>query len=150
MIPHGKSAIYGLIDPDTKKCRYIGQTINPKQRAKAHGFQNSKGYGLEFLIFVYCDQKDASKVETLLIKGFKKIGQADLNIRLWTRQAFSKNSFPKIKWKETGMMFNSRHEAAQYFNCSDSTMCNVMNKYGGILKSWTVGLYEDVTLEEIL
>jgi len=140
MIPRGKTAIYGLIDPKTRECFYIGQTINPIQRQAAHNFIGGKGNGLDFLVFVYCDHENASYIETMLIKEFKSIGQAKLNIHKSAKTNYGKSNCGRIKWKEGGIIFRSHHEAAQFFRCSNGTIANAINKYNGKLSNFDRGV----------
>lgn len=127
-------ALYGLFDP-SGCCRYVGQSICPKQRLEDHNhFEKGIGRGLSFTILAWVESDDADRTETNLITAYREKGQADLNKRL---KGFSnsrnKNNSCVILWIETGRVFKGMNEAARFFQCSPQTIANAIKLYGGKL-----------------
>lgn len=128
-------ALYGLFDPNEGSCKYIGQTIYPKQREEDHNhFEKGRGRDLSFIILAWVEPIDADLLETKLIAVYRAKGEANLNKRLKAcANTRVKNNSYVILWTEKVLKFNGYSEAARYFKCSAQTISNAINKYNGRL-----------------
>jgi hypothetical protein len=133
--------IYGLFDPITKECWYIGQTRDPHER-KEHHFNPFRGKAkdlphLKYKILAEGDERTANRLEAEMIEKYTRKGEARLNKRRGTiagKKTINNCSY-RIRWVEGEIEFDGMSQAARYFRCSQGTISNAFKLRSGHLKS---------------
>lgn len=73
-----KTTIYGIFNRKNGVCEYVGRTRNPKARKRVHLFCKPH---LEFKVLATVEKFKESEVEGRFILAYKKLGQAERNVR---------------------------------------------------------------------
>jgi hypothetical protein len=121
--------IYGLFDPQTGRCRYIGQTRSPRKREEQHR-NPFRGKALnipnaEFRILreVAADE-NPSVIENALIREYQTKGEADLNQHTRSFPFKGSSAYYTILWIEKDILFRGFGEVGRAIGSAAQTVKN--------------------------
>lgn len=134
------SYVYGLIDPRTRRIRYIGQSVDPDSRMRGHLSRSSNRAAQAWINelkslamkpdLVILQEKTNDlycKAEKRFIKFFRQKGSGLLNVRNGGDNQKRKRVCQQIRCVETGETFQGYNQAGRSNRCSGSTIRNRCN-----------------------
>ena len=132
-----KAWIYGFFDDATKEFLYVGQTLSPYYRRKAHVQGQLAKPALQsptvrYIVLRQTTALHVSRIEAQIIRCLKRRGQCRLNRSDGSPFVLSPRLVTIPIECSNGMTFIGKAQAARYFDVSVSTIRNAFQRGGEI------------------
>jgi hypothetical protein len=132
-----KAWIYGFYDDAAKEFLYVGQTLEPYYRRKAHvqgrlAKPELQSPTVRYIVLRQTTAFHVSRIESQIIRCLQRRGQCRLNRSRGSPMIRSPRIVTHPIACSNGMIFIGKAQAARYFDVSVSTIRNAFQRGGEI------------------
>jgi hypothetical protein len=130
-----KAWVYGFFDDTTKEFLYVGQTLEPYYRRKAHvqgrlAKPELQSPTVRYIILRQTTARHVSRIESQIIRCLQCRGQCRLNRSRGSPLIRSPRQLTNPIECSNGMTFIGKAQAARYFGLSVTTLRNAFQRGG--------------------